>query len=304
MKILIIGLGSIARKHLYAIQQLLPNAQVSALRYKKTNDSYPNINNIYDISELSEKPDFIIISNPTNKHYETIEKCIAVGCPLMIEKPVLENTNGYEKLLDMINKNNIITYIACNLRFHPAIQYLRSELEVNLRRINEVNIYCGSYLPKWRPERDFRLIYSANAEMGGGVHLDLIHEIDICLWLFGTPTNTQSVKKSNSSLNISAIDYAHYYLVYDKFCATITLNYFRQEPKRQIEVVFDDGTLIVDLLKCSVMDGQGNGVFQSNADILPTYVNQLAYFIDSISTNTKMMNDFEEAIKTLKISNY
>ena len=133
-------------------------------------------------------------------------------------------------LVQLVESNNIITYVACNLRFHPCIIYLRNILSKNILIINEVNVYCGSYLPDWRPGVNIRTIYSSNPNMGGGVHLDLFHELDYTVWLFGHPKVSKSFLRSASSLNIDSIDYANYILEYNTFNANIILNYFRRKP--------------------------------------------------------------------------
>ena len=43
---------------------------------------------------------------------------------------------------------------------------------------------CHSYLPQWR-KKNYKKSYSSNAKLGGGVSLDLSHEIDYIQWIFG-----------------------------------------------------------------------------------------------------------------------
>ena len=173
----------------------------------------------------------------------------------------------------------------------------------NTSIINEVNIYCGSYLPDWRPGKDFRKIYSANAAMGGGVHLDLIHELDYCTWLFGNPMETTSVKRNVSYLKINAIDFAAYHLLYDTFSANITLNYFRKDPKREIEIITEKGTIKADLLKCTITSLEDSQIiFEQPYQVKDTYVEQMNYFISHIKNNQQPMNNFDEAVDVLKIA--
>jgi predicted dehydrogenase len=300
MNILIIGMGSIARKHIVTIRKYRPEANIYAFRSSAVIESYLEVKNIYNI-DSSLKFDFVIISNPTWAHEKSILDSIELGCPMFIEKPVLSNLSNFAQIIKSISQNNIATYIACNLRFHPVIKYLKKYLQENEVVINEVNIYCGSYLPSWRPGRDYKTVYSSIPELGGGVHLDLIHELDYCIWLFGYPENTLVSMSNVSSLGIDSIDYAHYMMKYKKFMVAITLNYFRRDSKRYIELVFDNTTWNVDLLKCTITSSDNDVVFSEEFNIFQTYFDQMQYFINSIETKQKMMNDIEESIQILKI---
>ena len=193
MKVLIIGLGSIALKHIKALQELYPSVVIYALRRKgEPSKEIKGVIEVFDISEIKvDTLSFILISNPTAVHYETIKEVMVYKKPLFIEKPLFETlSNEANDLVMEIERQGIPTYVACNLRFLESIAKIR-ELLVG-KRVNEVNVYCGSYLPDWRPNIDFRKVYSANKEMGGGVHIDLIHELDYVYWLFGAPIHTQS----------------------------------------------------------------------------------------------------------------
>ncbi len=301
MNILIIGLGSIAKKHLIAINKVYSNSVVFALRSNRKAKPFGQVVNVFNLEEINKKIDFVIISNPTYKHFKTIENVLKLNCPLFIEKPPFDSLINIDELLNKISQKAIITYIACNLRFHPAIQFLKEYLDKNQKRINEVNIYYGSYLPDWRPNRNFRTIYSANKEMGGGVHLDLFHELDYSYWLFGKPASVRKILRSNSSIDISAIDYANYNLIYKQYVVNIILNYYRKDTKRTIEIIFEDKTWMVDLINCFIVDNEGNEIFSENYEPIDTYINQMRYFINNIQSNQKTINSIKESIEVLKI---
>lgn len=299
MNILIIGLGSIAGKHIKAIQNLNVDAKLFALRSNPNSNSVVGIENIFSIDEISVDIDIVIISNPTSEHYRTIFEALKLNARLFIEKPVLNSLSGVEDLVEVIRDRKIDTYIACNLRFHPIVNYLKIYLEKDEKRINEVNIYCGSYLPDWRPNIDFRENYSAIQELGGGVHLDLIHELDYAYWFFGKPNEIVSIKRSVSNLQISSTDFTSYSLLYDDFCVNIVLNYYRRDPKRTIEFVFEDKTLEADLIKSTVLDLTTNTVvFKADYDPQLWYDKQMEYFLFN---KGEKMNSLADAIEVLKI---
>lgn len=301
MKVLIIGLGSIAKKHIAAINQFDQSAEIYALRSsfdsKSDNEGIIDIYNLEDI-QVSYF-DFVLISNPTSEHFSTIQKLVHFKKPLFIEKPLFsEISEETQALVDEVKEKRITTYVACNLRFLECIKELKVLLQDE--KINEVNVYCGSYLPDWRPGVDFRTVYSANKDMGGGVHIDLIHELDYVYWLFGNPDKTNSFFSNTSSLNISSYDYANYLWKYKTFSASIILNYFRKDSKRSIEVVTDRGTYVVDLLKNSI-EFNNKCIFASQKKIADTYHSQMKFFIENILKGKEKFNTIEEANTILKL---
>ncbi len=301
MKVLIVGLGSIARKHIEVIRKIDSTSNIYALRSNRTTRQEEGVTNIFTKKEIPEDIDFIIISNPTSCHAATIETLKDLNKPFFIEKPVFESIH-HEDIVNEISNRGILTYVACNLRFLGSLAFLKKYITDNPdKRINEVNVYCGSYLPEWRPGIDFRKCYSAIPELGGGVHIDLIHEIDYVYWLFGQPDETRSICRNVSSLNIRAIDYANYNLIYPNFVASIVLNYYRRDYKRTIEIVFDDSTWTLDLKSNAVTDNNGELIFKGQGDYLSTYESQMRYFIDLIKTGGESENDIKTAYNVLNI---
>jgi predicted dehydrogenase len=302
LKVLIIGLGSIAKKHIEAIKILYPSSKIFALRINST-DTIDNVENIFSLESIDCKLDFAIISNPTKLHGDTILKLLKFNCHLFIEKPVLNDLEFAQIITKELSKYSVKTYVAFNLRFHPALIFLKRFLAKNILNINEVNVYCGSYLPDWRPNVPFRETYSVNPKLGGGVHLDLIHEIDYSTWLFGVPEKTDITLKSNSTLNIDSIDCAHYNCYYDNFLLNIKLNYFRRDAKREIEIVTENETIKCDLLRSEVINlSNKNVLFKKEYSIMDTYISQMQYFVETVSAGIQPMNSFDESLQVLKIA--
>lgn len=301
MNVLIIGLGSIARKHLAALRSIEPGVQVYALRSGKSSNREEGVHNLSALDEADVKFDFVIISNPTSLHADAIEKVLGLGVPQFIEKPLFDHLD-HLPLLERIDRAGIPTYVACNLRFLDSLRFLHAYLrgEGRNRRINEVNVYCGSYLPEWRPGIDYKQCYSAIPELGGGVNIDLIHEIDYTHWIFGAPQGSRGVCRSVSGIDIRAIDYANYTLLYPGFAASIVLNYYRRDYRRRLEVLFDDDTWAVDLKENTVRNSRGELVYQGRNSVLDTYTQQMQQFVDGVAAGSFFENDVHEAYKILK----
>ena len=301
MKILIIGLGSIAQKHITALRKLYPNCEIHAMRSSKSSPLIEGINSCYSLNQLPIDLKFVIISNPTSLHLKTIQAVSHLGVPLFIEKPPVDSLIQVNELQKLINSLEIPTYTAFNLRFHPVVQWLKEN--IGSHKIIEVNCYCGSYLPDWRPDKDYRKIYSAQKKHGGGVHLDLTHEIDYLLWVFGNPISTTARRRKISNLQIDSVDSAKYWMEYQNYTINLNLNYFRRDAKRCIEIVTNQTTLECDLISNNITDLQkGQVIFESKEfSIFDTYIYQMEYFINCIETNSIPMNNLRESIRTMEV---
>ena len=301
MKVLIIGLGSIAKKHIAAIKNLDSDCEIHALRSSRSSPVIEGIRNCYTLEEVPWDIKFILISNPTALHLKTIKEVSHFGVPLFIEKPPIDSLYQLCELETLIKTLDVPTFTAFNLRFHPVVQWLKDNIEFH--KVIEVNVYCGSYLPDWRPDKDYRKIYSAQKNLGGGVHLDLTHEIDFLLWIFGDPMSTVSSKRKISNLEIDSVDSAKYWFEYESFTINLNLNYFRRDSKRQIEIVTDKTTLECDLISNKITDlRKAQIVFESSAfSILDTYTHQMKYFIDCVETRTEPMNTLQESMRTMEV---
>ncbi|GAB3535558.1 dehydrogenase [Pontibacter brevis] len=300
MRVLIVGLGSIAQKHIHALRRLKPDIDLLALRTGKSKNELPGVKNVYQLDEVDGDLDFVIISNPTSKHLESIKNLVSLKVPMFIEKPPLATLEGADEVLELLEREQITTYTAFNLRFHPILGWVRDNIKD--KRVLEVQAYCGSYLPDWRPDTDYRNVYSAKKELGGGVHLDLIHEMDYMKWIFGNPQSVHGFVSKVSDLEIDVPDVAHYWLTYERMVAGITLNYYRQDAKRTLEIVYDDTTWHVDLVNNQVVDSSGKMLFKASPTRLQTYENQMSYFLDCLQTGRKPMNGLHEALQTLEMS--
>lgn len=300
MNVLIVGLGSIAQKHIKALRIIDSTIEIYALRSSLEAKHIKGVTDLFLLSDLEKDFfDFAIISNPTSEHLKSIQLLSNLNIPLFIEKPLYHELS-IQNIVEEIKDRGLLTYVACNLRFLGALEFAKQRIaDLNLR-INEVNVYCGSYLPDWRQNVDYKENYSAIPELGGGVHLDLIHEIDYIYWMFGTPLHIQKGFSNTSSLGIRSYDYANYCLSYENYNVSIILNYFRRDARRSLELVCESETIYIDLLENKVsVDGQI--VFNSKNKISDTYEKQLRYFIQCLQEEKQTFNTIADAYNVLQI---
>ena len=197
MLVLIIGFGSIGRRHYEVLSQLERVKNIELVTKQSIDDKICH-QSLSDVKDLM-KYDYFVIASETNKHFEQLE---------FLEKNILNKTIFCEKPLFEANKelnikNNKI-FVAYVLRFHPLLERLR--FLIKNEKIIFVNAKCGQYLPNWRPDMDYRKCYSAKKNEGGGVLLDLSHEIDYIQWICGEMNEIKSYQVKISDLQIDSDD--------------------------------------------------------------------------------------------------
>lgn len=302
-KILFFGLGSIGKRHLRLLKKKY-DYEIYAYRTKKT-DSYPDIKCFYDIEEaLKIKPDIVFISNPTHLHLKTASICLREGIRnIFIEKPLSNTIESIESFFKEFKNHQFLMYVGYNMRFNPVLKRLKQIVEINKDNIYYAHTFCGSYLPNWRPGKDYRNLYSAKDNEGGGVILDLSHEFDYNQWLFGEIKTINGRYGKISNLEIDSEDFCDITVKFKSdMIASIHLDYFSHYPKRKIHVLTSDEEIIADLIKNELIIKNNNKskkeFFNFERDY--TYKQQLNYFLEGIRNQSKFKSNLEE-IKDLTI---
>lgn len=249
MKALISGIGSIGLRHLRLFREL--GIKDFVLVTTKKRDQIPeNKNNIVTIGNLDKAiehcPDFAVIANPTAFHISNAQKLAKAGIPFLIEKPVSDKIEGLSDLKRIVHKKNIPVMVAFQLRQHPFFQKLRQVVESGV--IGEpigLQGHVGQYLPDWRPNDDYTKCYSAKREFGGGVILDLCHEIDIALELFGEVRKVSCISGKFSDLDIDTEDLAEISLIHtNKKISHLHLDYLERGYKWFTRIIGTQGSVI------------------------------------------------------------
>lgn len=301
MKIIFFGLGSIGQRH---ARLLLDNTShtLFAFRNKKVNGfQMPGVKEVYSWDEVERiSADVAFITNPTSLHIDTAIKCARLGINLFIEKPVDCKTDRLRELLDLVARRRLVTYVAYCMRFHPVIEainrFLRGKTGFHC------NIIASSYLPEWRPSRDYRKVYSSHSEQGGGVILDLSHEIDYCQYLFGDILGMDGAYGKLSNLKINSEDYADIIMKFRMGIVNLHLNFFSKNRERRIRIDFVNSDYIMaDLLANRLIINKKNKIKRYNFTLSrdEIYLKQINYFFKNIN-NRMMMNNLIDASRLFK----
>ena len=312
LKALIVGYGSIGKRH---IQNLLNYSRIEIIVCStRKQDSFLKKNHCLVIKSLKkcikENPDFAIISNVSSSHVKTALELANAGIHLFIEKPLSDNETGIKKLQNIVKKKKLITLMGCHLRFHPCLIKIKEILEKKkIGRVLVVQAENSSFLPDWHPDQNYRQSYAAKKELGGGVLLTSIHELDYLYWLFGKVNNVFSITEKISDLQLSANDLSSI-LIKFKSGATgeIHLDFFQRLRIRECKIIGTKGIIHCDLnLNKVKLYNQTTKKYTVKLNLKKynqneAYNKELEHFISCIYNNERSINNLTEGTKVLKIA--
>ena len=310
-KVLICGLGSIGRFYVGLIKKEWPNTRISILRsgfgeIKKEELLAENI--FFDKNKAKDwAPDFCIVSTPAPFH---LDQALFFGrehIPLLIEKPIgipFQKKDKWKELISLSNKTPI--HVGYVLRQDPCLKLLKSNISNNLiGKVIEADFYAGSWLPNWREGIDFKQAVSARKELGGGVLLELSHEIDLALWIFGH-INLQIAFINNSKIFDIDVEDQAYLLGSTNAGTNISwrLNFCSNIEKRVISIIGTNGEIICDIKKGQLIynllgDKEKKKKFLNSKEFI--FRNQLEIFFDQKNNSGNYLSNVHDGLAVLKI---
>ena len=241
MKVAIVGAGSIGLRHRKILDGL--NHEVVLISRHDPSARYKSL----DGALVHENFDYVVIASETSRHSDDLNSLVnnKFAGRVLVEKPLFAKKSHM--------KENVFALgaVGYNLRFHPAILWLKQTLP-SLGAITSANLYVGQYLPSWRPNSDYRISSSARQTSGGGVLRDLSHELDLALNIFGAWQKLTALGGKFSNLEIDTED-TFSILIQTELCSAVSIqmNYLDRINQRSININGNEGSINIDLISGS-----------------------------------------------------
>jgi predicted dehydrogenase len=239
-----LGAGSAGRRHLNALRAIGARPIAVTRRGDAASElraaGFETARDLSAASALGARA--CVLARETSGRVEDAEAAFAAGLDALIEKPLAVNAIEGRRVADAARRLDRRAFIACVMRFSPSLALVRAHLP-ELGKIHAVRAECRSYLPDWRPGRDHRAGYAADAAQGG-VLRDLIHEVDYSGWLFGFPKSATGFCANLGRLGIASEETAEIsWRLPDGGGLTIGLDYLTRVPRRGLTADGEYGTL-------------------------------------------------------------
>jgi len=313
-KVLVVGLGSIGKRHVRIIGELYDEVKIIVLRHSQCEQTDVDEYSLYDcvttIDEALElKPDAAIISNPATKHLDVAIILAEAGVHLLIEKPIAATSYGVQSLIDLCCRRDIALLAAYNLRFLPSLINFRQNIQQSrIGKVFSVHAEVGQYLPSWRPDSDYRKTVSAQKNLGGGVLLELSHEIDYLSWVFGSIGWVKSHVSKLSNLDIDVEDSVNMIFGVQESDVVISLNmdFIRHDSVRKCTVIGEKGSLCWDAISGDVslfLEGEKewSTIFSNQVERDYTYTEEIKHFFSVIKDNESPLVSGDDGLKVIQV---
>lgn len=312
VRIVILGGGSAAQRHFRALKNLFSESNI----YIISKYSRPFHSNWHsDFTGLKNKKFEIgVIATPAPFHLESVKILVDVCSIVLIEKPLASNLEDALRILRISEGSDTFFGVGYQLRYSGALIAMREHLHTKTLKIYKVDAAVGQNLLTWRSGQNHLKGVSANKILGGGVLLELSHELDYLNWIFGPLLVEYSNVEKNSNLvndvedlaTISlraknttgsfpiqlSLDMVSWY--HHRFChvATAEESILWDGKEDSLSVVRDDKTEIVDKSNCD----KTNRMWQDLASILNSQAKEFeSVKVASIQEGVEVIRLVEQA---------
>jgi len=306
MRILIIGYGSIGKRHLKNLKSYFPNFSIAVLRHDISKRYQFELDNcdhcFYDLEKaIKFKPHAAIIANPSSYHIKIAIALAKKKVNLLVEKPLSSSSKNVKELIEICDKNRVLLKVAYNLRFLSSLQLFRKLiLQGKIGKILSVHSTVGQYLPDWRPNTDYRKTVSAQSSLGGGALLELSHEIDYIEWIFGKITSVAAIVSKQSNLKIDVEDTASLLMEVktlkdsSKIVISLNMDFNRHDQTRLCYAIGEKGTLkwngVSNIVEYnSASENEFQVLYSRRVNRNATYEDEIKAFIEEISGKESLL---------------
>lgn len=314
MKYLVIGCGSIGRRHARNLVSLnvgeVTVVDTNEKRLDHIRDELP-VQAFSELNEALEADSYeaAFICTPPSLHVQQAITLASRDIHCFIEKPLSNDLEGIEELIKISESKNRTVLIGYTIRFSLLIRKIRELIADDaIGKVLFLKASVGYYLPYWRPYEDYRKGYGAIESLGGGIVLDASHEIDYARLFLGEVEEVSSVCRKLSSLEIDTEDFAEITIRHKNGTySQIHLDYLQTNYRRSCEIVGEKGMIIWDineggLKQYGIKDKEYHVHYEGiGANVNDLYLKEIRHFFRCIAGEEEPLVGLKEGRRVQEI---
>ena len=306
----IVGLGSIGCRHLRLAREFQSDLNIIAVRSskgKKIEEEKLVDSVVYSLEDAIDCGiESAIIATPAVYHAQQAIKLMEKGIHVLIEKPLSHSLHNMTELLKVNKKTKTVALVGYCLRYNSgALKFFDIINSKKIGQILHVQVDCGSYLPDWRKGMDYRESVSAKAELGGGVLLELSHELDYIRWFFGEIKSVYAKIQNSGTLDINVEDSVDMIFSSEQgYSVSVHLDFNSRYIRRKCIARCANGDLTWDAIANKVIWIPANGfeeleTYKNDRDYI--YREQLKHFFDCIENKKRPLVSLDDGVIVLNM---
>ena len=199
MKYALIGCGRISPNHIMAAKNNdleivavcdidKANAEDKIIKFDLDSLKVKIYEDYHELLE-NEKPELVAIATESGKHAAVALDCIAVGCHVIIEKPIALSIADADAIIKAGKEKGVLVCANHQNRFNKSIQEIRTAIEK--KRFGKL-MYGTAHI-RWARNHEYydRASWRGTWEQDGGALMNqCIHDIDLLRWMMGDHIDT------------------------------------------------------------------------------------------------------------------
>jgi len=314
-RVLLVSLGSIGARHLRNLRLLCPDTRIGVLRRLGADSDEAHAAGADEVlhsmqDALAFAPRAAIVASPAPFHVEAAEALARAGVHLLIEKPLANHAGPAASLVRLCRESSVTLAVGYNLRFLPSLRAAREQVAQGaIGEVFSVRAEVGQYLPDWRRGADYRQGVTAQAKLGGGVLLELSHEIDYLLWMFGMPAKVTAVGGRSGQLDIDVEDIVELTMQYEQpwRLVSVHLDMLQRRPYRRCRMAGTRGSIewnaLADTVHLDSLQQDAPRLLQgvTLTDKNDMYIDELRDFLAAAATGTFPACTGEDGLHVLAV---
>ena len=250
MKFLIIGYGSVGKRHVKNLIELgIECLVVDPDSYRREEASAESLKSYESLDhlDLPDNFDAVVICSPPVFHVSQTTWALNKAKKVFLEKPLGLNYIDCQKLLSYKYDQIFVGY---TYRWNPQFIELKNCIEKKLIGTPYyANFSIGMHLEDWHPWENYRDFFMSSSVLGGGAILDESHFLELILELFGLPSEIFCTQSKISSLDIEADDYVFSHFIYNNLRIDVKLDLFKRPHESFIQIYGEFGSIECDFIQ-------------------------------------------------------
>jgi len=249
MNFLIIGYGSVGKRHASNLSGLGVNCLIVDTKSSRLKEALEHGYSVYDSLDSldsSETFEAVVICSPPVFHVEQTIWALDRNKKIFLEKPIGINFKECNTILSLDFEKIFVGY---NYRWNPQFIKLQKHIDRGLiKNPFFATFTIGMHLEDWHPWENYRDFFMSNKSQGGGALLDESHFLELIIEIFGIPLSVMAKQLKISSLEIDTDDYVSAQFLFHNLLVEMRLDLFRRPHESFIQIYGEDSSITCNFL--------------------------------------------------------